>query len=133
MERFRGWFLAAAAYNLVWGLAVILFPVALYRLAGLPPLDYPALFQCIGMMVLAYAPGYWLVWKDPKRYGAFVWVGIFGKACGPIGFLVAAFQGKLPWNFGWLICLNDLPWLPAFVLFAKEWVKGERETVDSER
>lgn len=126
VERYRPWFLAAAIYNAVWGTAVVLFPKALFEIVSLPPSNYPALFQCIGMMVLAYAPGYWLVWKDPSRYGAFVWVGILGKTMGPVGFLVSAIRGDLPWSFGWLICLNDLPWLPAFALFAREFVRQEQ-------
>ena len=128
MERYRGWFLAAAVYNLVWGLIVIAFPEELFALAGVPPTNYPALFQCIGMMVLAYAPRYWLVWRDPKRFGPFVWIGILGKALGPIGFLTSAIRGDLPWSFGWLISLNDLPWLPAFLLFAKKMLRDEGES-----
>lgn len=123
MERYRPWFLAAAIYNMVWGIAVVLFPDELFAAAHVPSTNYPALFQCIGMMVLAYAPAYWMIWKDPSRFGPFVWIGIFGKAMGPIGFLMSALQGELPWSFGWLICLNDIPWLPAFLLFAHELKK----------
>lgn len=128
MERYRPWFLAAAIYNLVWGLVVVLFPKELFSVAGVPPSNYPALFQCIGMMVLAYAPGYWMVWRDPTRFGPFVWIGILGKALGPIGFGVSVLRGDLPICFGWLICLNDIPWLPAFLLFAREMRKGQSRT-----
>lgn len=117
--------MAAALYNALWGGLVIAFPTQMFELANLPQPRYPALFQCIGMMVFAYAPGYWLVWKDPVRFGAFVWIGILGKVLGPVGFLVSAFKGDLPWNFGWLICLNDIPWLPAFVAFAIWHLKNE--------
>lgn len=118
MDRLRVWFLAAAVYNVVWGTVVVLFPRDLFRLAGVPPTNYPALFQCIGMLVLAYAPAYWLVWRDPARFGPFVWSGLIGKVLGPVGFVVAALRGDLPWSFFWLIALNDLPWIPAFVVFA---------------
>jgi len=68
-----------------------------------------------------YALGYWLVWREPVRYGAFVYLGLLGKVLGPIGFLVSASRGELPWSFGWLNVFNDLIWLPAFIAFAMAW------------
>ena len=116
-RRYRPWFYGAALYNLVWGAVVVLFPNALFRLGGMEPPNYPALFQCIGMIVAVYALGYLLVARDPARYGAFVWIGLLGKTLGPIGFLFAASRGELPWAFGWTLLTNDLIWWPAFWSF----------------
>lgn len=110
--------MAAAVYNLVWGLAATLFPLAFYRLVGLDERLPTPLFQSIGMMVGVYAYGYYLLACDPERYCGLVWVGLAGKLFGPIGFLFSAWQGVLPWSFGWINLTNDVIWLPAFVLFA---------------
>lgn len=109
--------MAAALYNLVWGVAACLFPMPFLRLAGLGASSAP-LFQAIGMMVGVYAYGYVLLARDPVRYQGMVWVGLAGKALGPVGFLFSALQGNLPWSFGWINVTNDLVWLPVFVLFA---------------
>ncbi len=115
---YRGWFYAAAVYNVVWGTAAVLAPEAFFRLAGMPPPNYPALFQCIGMMVLVYALGYFYIARDPERYGVFVWIGLLGKVFGPLGFVFALIKGELPLVFGWTIVFNDLIWWPAFIAFA---------------
>src|SRR5688500_3395822 len=112
MKAYRAWFYAAAAYNLVWGLAVCLFPGELMRLAGLDAPRYPALIQVIGMLVGVYAYGYWLLARDPLRYANLVWLGLLGKTLGPLGFLWATLRGELPLAFGWTILLNDLIWWP---------------------
>ena len=55
MTAYRAWFTAAAVYNTVWGLAVVLFPEALSRLIGLDVPNAIPLVQVIGMMVGVYA------------------------------------------------------------------------------
>jgi len=115
---FRGWFYAAAIYNLVWGVVMVLAPNLLFDLLGMARPNYPAIWQSVGMMVGVYALGYWLLAKDPKRYAALIWIGLLGKTFGPIGFLVAALQGTLPWKFGFVCLTNDLIWWPVFWAFA---------------
>ena len=118
LNRYRPWFYAAAAYNAIWGGFVMLWPTALFEWLKIPAPNPATWFQCIGMMVGVYAIGYWLIARDPARFGPFVYVGLAGKILGPIGFLVAANKGDLPWAFGWINVFNDLIWLPAFICFA---------------
>ncbi len=115
---YRVWFYAAAVYNAIWGTVVVLWPNALFDLLHLARPNYPSLFQCIGMMVGVYAIAYWLIARDPVRYAALVWVGLLGKLFGPLGFVISALKGDLPWSFGWINVTNDLIWLPAFIAFA---------------
>lgn len=125
LTRYRNWFYAAAIYNLVWGSVVVLFPLTFFQWANLPLPNYPDLWKGIGMIVGVYGLGYWLVAVDPDRFGPFVYVGLLGKVFGPIGFLISANQGELPWRFGWIHITNDLVWLPAFFGFAWELWKRE--------
>jgi small multidrug resistance pump len=120
---YRRWFYSATVYNLVWGLVAILFPVPLFAALGVPPPNYPSLFRCIGMMVLVYAGGYYLLAKDPIRYAPFIWIAIAGKTFGPIGFIYAASIGELPWIFGLNLLTNDLIWWPVFWMFALRYAR----------
>ena len=125
--RFRGWFLAAAIYNAVWGLWVSAWPEHLFQLIGMPVPTPVSLWQCVGMLVGLYGDAYGLVYLDPKRYGAFALIGFAGKILGPLGFIFAGSRGELPWAFGWVNVVNDLVWLPAFAFFSLIWIKLERE------
>jgi peroxiredoxin len=106
----------AAAYNLIWGAAAVLFPYALFRWAGMEQPSYPELWQCIGMIIAVYGVGYAVASMNPYRHWPIVLVGLLAKIFGPIGFLQAALHGRLPWRAGWLIVANDLIWWVPFSL-----------------
>lgn len=106
----------AAAYNLIWGAAAVLFPNALFQWADMPQPTYTELWQCIGMIIAVYGVGYAVASVDPIRHWPIVLVGLLGKVFGPIGFLQAALHGRLPWRAGWLVVANDLIWWIPFSL-----------------
>jgi hypothetical protein len=115
---YRAWFYAAAAYNLAWGITVVVWPAAFMRLTGLDVPRGAPLVQVMGMMVGVYAYGYFLMAREPRRYAGFIWIALAGKTLGPLGFLYAAMAGTLPWSFGWVCLFNDLIWWPVFWSFA---------------
>lgn len=115
---YRAWFYAAMIYNAAWGLAVIAFPHALLRIAGVSEPGAVPLAQVIGMMVGVYAYGYYLLARDPRRYCRLIWIALAGKTLGPVGFLYSAATGALPWSFGWICVFNDVIWWPVFWRFA---------------
>jgi len=104
----------AAAYNLLWGAWVVLFPLQGFALAGMAPPRYPEIWQCVGMIVGVYGVGYAVAARDPLRHWPIVLVGLLGKVFGPIGFVRAAAAGVLPWAAGWTIVTNDLIWWVPF-------------------
>ena len=111
MPRWIAWSLRAAAiYNIAWGTLVVLFPLAFWRWLSIEPPNYPALWQCIGMIVGVYGVGYWIAARDPVRHWPIVLVGWLGKVLGPIGMLSAGVRGDLPWLFGLVNVWNDLIW-----------------------
>jgi hypothetical protein len=118
---YSAWFYAAAGYNLLWGIAVILFPRAGFDLVGIP-LPHPPdltlqLWQCIGMFVMVFAIGYFCAGRDPLRFAPFILIGALGKVFGPVGFAWGWWQGKMPGAVGWTIITNDLLWWPVFFAF----------------
>ena len=47
-------FALGGAYNLAWGAYSAIDPQWLFRYAGMPPLNHPAIFACLGMVVGVY-------------------------------------------------------------------------------
>jgi len=121
---YRRWFRAAVAYNLVWGVSVVLRPRWFLWFAGQGPTAAP-LAQGIGMMVAVFAYGYYLMARDPARYAQFIWIALAGKTFGALGYLACALAGALPWRFGWMTAMNDLIWFPAFWSFARKYGRAD--------
>jgi len=119
---YRPWFWAATAYNLTWGLAVLLRPQWFLWLAGLGE-DAAPLARAAGMMVGVYAYGYYLLARDPRRYAHFIWIALAGKLFGAVGYAGCVANGTLPWRFGVNALMNDVVWLPAFCAFALRYAR----------
>ncbi len=118
------WF--AAGYNILWGTLVVLFPLLPFRLMEMEDPNYPAIWQCVGMIVGVYGVGYGIAATDPVRHWPIVLVGLLGKIFGPIGFVWHALQGTLPWTMGLTILTNDIAWWIPFVAILAQ---ARRETV----
>lgn len=110
----------AALYNILWGALIIFFPHALFDFAGLPRMNYPGVWQCVGMIVGVYGIGYWIAASDPQRHWPIVLVGFLGKIFGPIGFIQALYLGVFNLKFGLTIITNDLVWWVPFFLILKQ-------------
>jgi hypothetical protein len=81
----RAVFVAAGLYNIAWGLYFSYDPQWLFRFSGLPPLNHPAIFACLAMVVGLYGIIYFEVARVPERGWLLAAVGLIGKVLGPIG------------------------------------------------
>ena len=108
--------LAAAAYNILWGASVVLFPQWFFIFAGMELPLYPEIWQCVGMIVGVYGLGYAIAAYDPVRHWPIVLVGLLGKIFGPIGFVMALVEGTFTLRAGLTIITNDLIWWVPFTL-----------------
>jgi hypothetical protein len=129
--------LAAAAYNVLWGGFVVLFPLTIFRFLGIEPPNYPQIWQCISMIVGVYGVGYAAAALDPVRHWPVVLAGLLGKILGPIGFLSALVGGTLPLSFSLTILTNDLIQRVPFALIllraSKPTERRERRTREPPR
>jgi small multidrug resistance pump len=105
---------AAGIYNLLWGAWVSAWPNALFRWAGMAPINYPQIWQCVGMIVGVYSVGYLIAARDPFRHWPIVLVGLIGKVLGPVGMLVSILKGDFPVTMAWTCLTNDLLWWVPF-------------------
>ncbi|QRN99262.1 hypothetical protein JRI60_09685 [Archangium violaceum] len=113
----RGVFAAAALYNIFWGLYAAVDPQWLFRFAGMPPLNQPALFSCLGMVIGVYGLLYAEVARRPEHGFALAAVGLLGKVLGPIGLALLILQGEWP-RATLVLCLtNDFIWWVPFSLY----------------
>jgi hypothetical protein len=110
----------AGIYNIVWGFFAIFFTELSFSMVGMKQPLYPEFWQCIGMIVGVYGIGYLIASSDPIKHWPITLVGLIGKILGPIGFVGAIIQDKLPIEFGWNIITNDIIWwIPfCYILFA---------------
>ena len=113
----RAVFAAAGAYNLAWGAYAALDPQWLFRFAGMPPLNHPAIFACLGMVVGIYGFLYLEVARVPERGFALAAVGLLGKVLGPIGLARLIASGEWPVSTVVLCITNDFVWWIPFALY----------------
>ena len=113
-------FTAAGLYNILWGLWSAVDPQWLFRFAGMPPANHPAVFACLGMVVGLYGILYLEVSRVPERGWLIAAVGLAGKVLGPAGMLWLIWSGAWPPSAGALCLTNDLLWWIPFGLYLRD-------------
>ena len=120
----------AAVYNVGWGLFSSLDPQWLFRFAGMPPLNHPAVFACLAMVVGVYGVCYAEVARRPEHGFLIAAVGLLGKVLGPIGLAWLVFSGEWPGATIVLCLTNDVVWWLPFGVYLKDawpaWVSTFR-------
>ena len=113
-------FLAAGLYNLGWGAFSALDPQWLFRFAGMAPLNHPAIFACLAMVIGLYGLLYLEVARRPEQGWLLAAVGLAGKILGPIGLAVLILRDTWP-PAALVLCLtNDFIWWIPFGLYLKD-------------
>ena len=110
-------FILAGVYNICWGLFTALYPGWLFEFAKMPPMNYPEIFSCLGMVVGLYGLVYFEIARRPERGFPLAAVGFIGKILGPIGAAMLLAQGKWAPAAIILNVTNDLIWLLPFAIY----------------
>ena len=113
----RATFVLAGVYNLAWGIYAAIDPQWLFRFAGLPELNHPQIFACLGMVVGVYGILYLEVARVPERGWLIAAVGLLGKVLGPIGLAHLIWTGAWPIATIVLCVTNDFIWWLPFGLY----------------
>jgi hypothetical protein len=113
----RAVFAGAGLYNVCWGAWSAVDPQWLFRLTGMAPSNYPALFACLGMIVGLYGVLYLDVARAPERGWLIAAVGLTGKVLGPVGMFWLIWSGNWPASALVLCVTNDLIWWIPFALY----------------
>jgi hypothetical protein len=117
----------AAIYNVAFGMWAVIWPLSFFRLFEMQPPRYPAIWQCLGMVVGLYGLAYgYAAWRL-DRARPFVVIGLAGKILGPIGWAMSVHAGEFPSRTFPLIAFNDIAWWLPFVAFLLEGIRrGKR-------
>src|SRR5436309_12884805 len=100
-------FIAAGVYNIAWGIHSVYDPQWLFRFAGMPPLNHPAIFACLGMVVGLYGLLYLEVARVPERGWLPAAIGLLGKVLGPMELVILIWRGTWPVAAAILCGFND--------------------------
>ena len=124
-------FCAAGIYNIAWGVHAVYDPQWFFRFTGLPPLNHPQIFACLGMVIALYGIIYLEIARVPERGWLPAVVGLLGKILGPIGLVRLILSGAWPRSTIVLSLTNDLIWWIPFSLYLYDawpaFVKDSRE------
>jgi hypothetical protein len=117
---YRMLFALAAVYNAAFAAWAILRPRAFFTLFAMEAPRYPAIWQCLGMVVGVYGLGYAYAALRLDRAFPFIALGLLGKTLGPIGWAATVHSGEWPIRTFTLVLFNDLVWWLPFGLFLLE-------------
>src|SRR5262245_5442779 len=115
----RAVFTAAGVYNIAWGLWSVADPQWLFRFAGMPLANQPAIFACLGMVIGLYGLLYLEVARIPERGWPIAAVGLAGKVLGPIGMFSLIWSGTWPAAAVVLCVTNDFIWWIPFGMYLR--------------
>jgi hypothetical protein len=121
-------FVLAGIYNIGWGLFSSIEPQWLFKFAGMPLQNQPAIFASLAMVVGLYGVIYFEVARVPERGWLLAAVGLTGKILGPIGLAVLIARGDWPPSTIVLSLTNDLIWWVPFTIYlidAWPWYRDE--------
>jgi hypothetical protein len=117
---YRLFFALAAAYNVAFGIAGVLFPHAFFDIFRMTRPQYPALWQVLAMVLGLYGLGYAYAAARPDRAVPWIAIGLAGKVLGPIGWAMTVGSGEFPIRTVPLVVFDDIVWWLPFSLFLLE-------------
>ena len=126
----RAVFVAAGVYNIAWGLFTCADPQWLFDFAGMPPINYPPMMQCLGMVIGLYGLLYLEIARRPEHGALLAAIGLTGKLLGPIGLVSLIARGEWPASTSILCITNDLIWWIPFALYLRDVRPFVRETLE---
>lgn len=124
-------FLLAGIYNICWGIFSSIYPNWLFDFAGMPPINYPEIFVCLGMVIGLYGVIYLEVARRLEKGFLLAAVGLAGKVLGPVGLLVLIVKGQWP-PASLILCLtNDfIWWIPFSIYLFDSWPGYRQELIE---
>jgi peroxiredoxin len=117
----------AGLYNLVFGVWAVFFPEHYFLVSGVEVPRYPALWQCIGMIVGLYGVAYFIASTDILRFWPIVLIGLLGKIFGPVGYFFNVTPHSMPEEGAWILLSNDFVWWIPFVLILLQVKRSHKE------
>ena len=119
------WFVGG--YNVLAGLGMLIFYHEGFRFLDLPKPELMLPLQIVGVMVLLFGVGYWLVAWNPIENRNVLLLGFLSKFLGSllgVGYIVA---GKMPLLFLPILFFADIVYLVPFLLIMRRLYRWPRD------
>ncbi len=90
----------SGVYDLAIGLVLLAAPTVMASAFGVAPPTPPIFGTLNGLFLLAVGAGYWLPYRDPETYRAYLWImGPLLKGTGALAFVIDHFVRRSPASF----------------------------------
>lgn len=117
----------AAAYNIVWGLWVMLWPDAVFHMFRVAAPPYPEFWQTIGLFTAMIGVGQAFASRAPLKHWIIVMVSLLVEVMTPYGFWLGVQKQHLPAAALWMIGLNDIVWWIPFGMILVNAYESNRQ------
>jgi peroxiredoxin len=107
---------AAGVCSLAWAAGALVWPLAMYRWAGVEGHVAPEWGQFAGVLGAMLGMAYLAASTNPLRHWPVVLAGLIGKIAIPFGYWHAAAQGRLSWNLAAPVFADGVIWWVPFGL-----------------
>lgn len=108
----RGFLLATAAYNVLWGVFIGWFPQTFYQWVTETEATAPGIISWQGKGVLIMAVVYLVCAIHPGKYWYIIFFGVFTKLAGAIWFYFVILDTEVGKRGIFHLLMNDLIWAP---------------------
>lgn len=108
--------LGCFVYYFLSGIWLLFQPTALFELSQIPPPNYPWLVQLAGLMTAIFGFVFLVCAKAPKKYVAFIAIGLAAQILLPIFTLTCWILGKIPTAPALSLAVVDTAWAVALGL-----------------
>ncbi len=112
----RVFFWAAAFFNFVAGLPLLLAPEVMLGTLELPVPSDLMFHRMTGLLVVCFGAVYGFVAQDLERFRPLVWLGVIGKGGVVVLFTQAFLQGLVPFS-AYSVSSGDLAFTLGFIVF----------------
>ena len=116
----------AAAADVLGGALLALSPATPLAWAGQGLAGPGEVWRCLGILIVGYGLGFALAARRPFQRWPLVAVGLLAKVGVPLGFLLAAFDGRMTWELGPLVLAYGPIWWVPFGLILRGSARAHR-------
>ena len=109
----------AGIFNIIFGLFYGFNPNLIFKLAEMPSINYPLIWQGASVMLIVYGIGYLIASTNPIRYWPIVFIGFIIKLTATIAFIYYTINEKITWKLDVILITNNIIWIVPFALFLK--------------
>ena len=121
---------AATVNNVLAGIGMIVFYHEGFKMLGIPKPGLKLPIQLVGIFVLLFGVGYYLVARNPVENRNLLFLGFLSKLLGSMFGLFYVANGSMPLVFVLLLLVADIAYLPPFAIILRRLYRAAGQLRD---